>query len=1022
MKARKTLVLLVACSCAVVSAAEPAQRLLDRIGTDRGIAVILGDSEARLACRIAQATEMLVYVQLESAADVQAARIAADNAGLYGTRVFIDKGPLSGIHLADNIADVVLVARNAQGVSEAQARRVLRPGGRLLQGGQSWTKPALEGADDWSHPYHGPDNNPQSADTVARAPYLTQFLAEPRYAPLPQVALASAGRVFKAFGHVAFKKREEPFLNKLVAFNGYNGTLLWQRDLAEGVMIHRNTMIATPDRLYVGDDKSCKVIDAATGKTLDEIIPPVDVAGGTFWKWMAMEDGVLYAMIGEQEQRDETKRWSLEHHGWPWDPVSEGFNQPDQPWGYGHDLLAIDPKTKKVLWRYHEETPIDGRALCMKAGRIYAFGFGKFLTCLDAGTGRVVWRKTPQDAPRLFRTLGEYSMRQDWRTNWRTTCYLKCSDKALYFAGPQVDRLVAVSTQDGSVLWTNDYNNFQLVLRSDGLYALSGQIDQHPSKVFDPLTGAELAAIAKERRACTRPTGAIDAVFFRASGGSVRLDAASKRPQWISPMRPNCHDGVTVANGLLYWWPSVCDCQLTLYGITCLGPAGDFDFYAPADEKARLEVCVDGPEAVAELPATGADWACFRADAAGSSASSAQVAAQAAVLWQVEPPRPRPTATALPAAPIVVGEMAFIGGVDGVVRAFNARTGEEVWKTYTGGAIRIAPTFAHNRLYVGSGDGWVYCLEARTGRILWRFLAAPDQRFVPIYGQLMSTWPVAAGVLVADGTAYVAAGLANFDGTYVYALDALTGRIKWQNTTSGHLDRDARTGVSVQGHLLLHGDKLYLAGGTSVSPAVYDAATGRCLNDPAPLAACNSNQPRGWELSLLGEHVVAVGRPFYAHPDMGVFDATVFNRVFLTQKHDAGLAWVTNQNTGRVMCLPKLDMDPINNALNDPGNRFNVEWRRIAGNLRPSWSFDCPDATAVAFTDNAAIVGRAAEIVAVRLQDGGVLWKQPIGKPVAPWGLAIDRNGSTIAVLEDGGVLCIGPATAGGIQQHARSN
>ncbi len=172
-------------------------------------------------------------------------------------------------------------------------------------------------------------------------------MAEPRYAPLPQVAVASAGRVFKAFGHVAFKVREEPWLNKLVAFNGYNGTILWQRDLAEGVMIHRNTMIATPQILYVGDDKSCKVIDTATGQLKDQIIPSEDVAGGTFWKWMALEDGVLYALIGEQEQRDPTKDGPRDKHGWPWDPISQGFNQPEQPWGFGRNVLAIDPKRKR---------------------------------------------------------------------------------------------------------------------------------------------------------------------------------------------------------------------------------------------------------------------------------------------------------------------------------------------------------------------------------------------------------------------------------------------------------------------------------------------------------------------------------------------------------------------------------------------------------------------------------------------------------------------------------------------------
>ncbi len=54
-------------------------------------------------------------------------------------------------------------------------------------------------------------------------------------------------------------------------------------------------------------------------------------------------------------------------------------------------------------------------------------------------------------------------------------------------------------------------------------------------------------------------------------------------------------------------------------------------------------------------------------------------------------------------------------------------------------------------------------------------MAAPAERLIPVYGTLMSTWPVATGVLVENGTAYVAAGMANYDGTYVYALDAGPG-------------------------------------------------------------------------------------------------------------------------------------------------------------------------------------------------------------------------------------------------------
>ena len=33
-----------------------------------------------------------------------------------------------------------------------------------------------------------------------------------------------------------------------------------------GIMVDRSTMIATPETLYLADDKSCKLLDAATGE------------------------------------------------------------------------------------------------------------------------------------------------------------------------------------------------------------------------------------------------------------------------------------------------------------------------------------------------------------------------------------------------------------------------------------------------------------------------------------------------------------------------------------------------------------------------------------------------------------------------------------------------------------------------------------------------------------------------------------------------------------------------------------
>ena len=985
-------------------AANQQTQILKRIGINRGICVLPGDSACELALELARESELLIYVQLPRAKDVERARRIADDAGFYGTRIFVEKGPLNRLHLADNIADAVVAVGRARRVPREEVLRVLRPHGKALIGRTVLSKPFPEGVDDWSHPYHGPDNNPLSQDRLIHAPYMTQFLADPRYGPAPQLAVTAGGRLFKAFGHVAWHEREEAFLNTLVAFNGFNGTMLWKRQLPEGLMVHRNTMIATPETLFLGDDKSCKLIDAVTGDTKGEIIPPVSMAGGTFWKWMALEGGVLYALLGEAELKDETMRWKREAHGWPWTGISKGYNQPEQPWGFGRNLLAIDPKTRKVLWHYREDEPMDGRAVCMKNGRIFAFRFGTYLTCLDSRTGQVLWRKTKDNAPELFETLGEYLPRQSWQTNWRTTVYLKCSDSVLYFAGPQLGKLLAVSTEDGRILWQHPYDNFQLIIYSDALYAISGPWGNNLSKKFDPLTGEVLAELPTGRRACTRPTATLDSILFRAMGGSVRFDLSSARPLWLSPMRPPCHDGVTVANGLLYWWPFVCDCQLTLNGFTCLGSAGDFDFTPKRSWSSRLEKGPGKITPVETLEVSDADWPTFRANNQRTTTSRAVIPETGHQVWLRKPLSLRSVRLT---APVTAGGLVLLAGSDGVVRALDSDTGREQWKAFTGGEIRIAPTIWKDRVLAGSGDGWVYCFEAATGRLLWRFRAAPAERNIPVYGKLLSTWPAASGILVEDGTAYVAAGLVNYDGTYVYALDPATGNVRWCNDTSGHLDPKANTGVSVQGHLLLNDNKLYLAGGNAVSPAVYDIHNGRCLNDPAPLANTESTSPRGWELFLVGNRVIACGKPFYTRPDIPVYDHTVTKKLLHASTDRRDVVWIDN---GKLLCYEPLDNGVLSRCVTNEKipRHITQAWGEFKISEKPLWQYGCPDSIAIAITKNAVVVADASKVAAIDLKSGNQLWSQTLPSAPVPWGMAVDRNGRVILSLVDGRVLCIG--------------
>jgi len=154
--------------------------------------------------------------------------------------------------------------------------------------------------------------------------------------------------------------------------------------------------------------------------------------------------------------------------------------------------------------------------------------------------------------------------------------------------------------------------------------------------------------------------------------------------------------------------------------------------------------------------------------------------------------------------------------------------------------------------------------------------------------------------------------------------------------------------------------------------------------------------------------VVACGKPYYAHPKYDVFDNTVFGKVFLASTGSQDVVWASSQNNKQVLCFDHIDRELLKRKMAEPGNRFNLDWKRLGVKDKPLWGRDCKDSVAMAVCSNAVVVAGKSEIVALDLKDGTVLWSQALQVAPVPWGLAVERNGRAVVTLEDGQVLCFG--------------
>ncbi len=389
----------------------------------------------------------------------------------------------------------------------------------------------------------------------------------------------------------------------------------------------------------------------------------------------------------------------------------------------------------------------------------------------------------------------------------------------------------------------------------------------------------------------------------------------------------------------------------------------------------------------------------------------------------------------VPTQVVSAGDLLFVAGENGTVKAFHAKDGSVAWTFASGSPIKYPPTISKGRAYFGNGLGYVYCLEAKTGRELWRFRAAPIERHMMVYGHLCSTWPVNTGVLVDKDVAYFAAGIIDSDGTYIYALNAMNGKIKWQNNSSGHLNEILRKGVSAQGNLSIQGGQLILAGGNQVSPARYDLKTGKCLNQRFDQGHPKSNAGRFVGV-FNGQHVIQGGRILYSAPrnvaTKGSFAITHKSRTYTLAFGGIPPAWhdktfaMVNFRHGKLTCC---DADKVSARVQkgysrNGRNRFRnniaslleedkaIRWQSDLGESRSFEALStvvCSNAVVAVVRYQHRVRSQPSwYLIAFDLKSGRVMARQELKAEPLPGGLMVTREGKSIISTIDGQILCFG--------------
>lgn len=154
-------------------------------------------------------------------------------------------------------------------------------------------------------------------------------------------------------------------------------------------------------------------------------------------------------------------------------------------------------------------------------------------------------------------------------------------------------------------------------------------------------------------------------------------------------------------------------------------------------------------------------------------------------------------------SPVVVDDIAYIGGPDGFLYAVNVNNGKRLWRFETQGRISSAPRVAEGKVFVGknSHNDEFYAVDQKTGELVWT---------IDNLG-----WASVGATGYANGRLFVG----TVDGKF-YGISATNGHIDWKF--------NAGNGKGFYPHPATDDTKVY-TGSHNGNHYAFDQATGKVI-------------------------------------------------------------------------------------------------------------------------------------------------------------------------------------------------